>query len=269
MNATITKVSNISPYLDERCVKLWKTLNSMFSITVYYHDTYEVYARDRTAFISVPLESKPCVESFAHELLHLYIRSTKTYLGAAITLFVKASPVLSAIFSEQLLQHISNTIDHVKMFPIYLKMGYDKKLFISDFDNPKLTGADILSIQNNFRKKGLFHKVVYKASAIDFFIGKFFAACACPNDAIDYSSYLNDLKSLDCQLYSILDRFWQEWLKYDIFIEHGPLDFNYNDLCFSFIEDLEKWAEGKRIRKSWKSGRNTLEKPWKSDKKHP
>lgn len=251
MDATMAEVTDISPYLDERCAKLWKTLNSLFSLTVvyHYHKNYEAYGIGKTAIIFVPADSKPCIESFVHELLHLYIHSTQNHLGAAITLSVKASPVLSAIFSEQLLQYISNTLEHVKMFPLYLEMGYDKKLFISDFDKPKLTSADIFYIQNNFRKKGLFHKVVYKTSAIDSFIEKFFAACACPNDAINYSLYLNELKSLDHQLYFILDRFWQEWLNYDIFVDHDSLGFNYNDLCFNFIDELKKWTEGKKIHK--------------------
>lgn len=245
----MAKVPDISPYLDEKSTKLWEMLNSLFSIDVFYYNSYKVYAIGNTVIMFVPSDSKPCAESFAHELLHLYVRSTKTYIDGALSYSFNESSVLSSIFSEQLIQHVANTIEHVKMYPIYLEMGYDKKLFISDFDKPKLTSADIVSIRNNFRKKGLFHKVVYKASAINSYIGKFFAAKACPNPSFNYSSYLRELLDLDSSLYVILDEFWQRWLDYDIFIEHRPLDFNYNDLCFDFHQALKQWAEGKRIRK--------------------
>lgn len=249
MKAATAKVQDLSPYLDERSTKLWETLNSLFSIDVFYHNIYKVYAIGNTVIMFVPSDSKPCVESFAHELLHLHVRSTKTYINGALSHSFNESSVLSSIFSEQLIQHIANTLEHIKMYPIYLEMGYDQKLFISDFDKPKLTSADIVSIRNNFRKKGLFHKVVYKASAIDFYIGKFFAAKACPNPSFNYSAHLRELLELDSSLYVILNEFWQGWLQYDIFSpHHGPLEFNYNDLCFDFHQALKQWTKDKRIR---------------------
>lgn len=121
-------------------------------------------------------------------------------------------------------------------------------MFVADFDEPKLTAEEVVSIRNNFHKKGLFHKVIYRASAIDSYIGKFFAAKACPNSAFDYSLYLNELQEIDTNLYAILDKLWQEWLQYDIFSPHSPLGFNHNDICFDFIQALKQWTEDKRIR---------------------
>ena len=243
------EVVDVSPYLDEKSGRLWDSLKQLFDIKVCYNNdnTYTVYTQNNTAIIYVPSYGNPCVDSFAHELLHIYFRSTKTYIGSAIILSVREIPILSLIISEQLLTHISNVLEHVKMYPIYLDMGYDKKMFISDYEKPKLTSDEVQVIKRDFCQKRIFRRNLYNASAVDFYIGKFFAANACPNPALNYSIYLNDLHNIDSELYSVLDCFWQKWMQYDVFCKRELWDSDYHDLCIDFIDGLKKWAKNKRF----------------------
>lgn len=88
---------------------------------------------------------------------------------------------------------------------------------------------------------------VYSAKAIDAFVGKFFAANACPNDSFDYAGHLVDLQKIDKELFQILDTFLTNWKNFD-YNDKDPIPGNYHIFLFDFIENLEKWAKGKTIK---------------------
>lgn len=128
---TMNSITDISPYLNESSRFLWEQLNSKYKITVRFNDVneYSIYSEGQNATVLVDPTNKPCVASFTHELLHLLIRSTQTYAGSTIALTVQESPMLRLVMTDNLLQHIGNCLDHAKMLPLYLEMGFERHLF--------------------------------------------------------------------------------------------------------------------------------------------
>jgi hypothetical protein len=120
------------------------------------------------------------------------------------------------------------------MLPTYLKLGIEKSDFIKDYDLPKCSDGEIEFIKL-FLKPGS----TFWAGATDVFIGKFFDIKSCPNNTINYTNFLNELKSASPSLFNILDKFWQSWKSYDI--EAIPFP-EYHSLCNTFIDDLHEWA---------------------------
>lgn len=240
-------ITDILPYLNESSSPLWEQLNSKYDITVRFNDVneYSIYSKEQTATILVDPTKKPCVASFAHELLHLLIRSTQTYAGSAMTLTVRESPMLRLVMTDNLLQHIGNCLDHAKMLPLYLEMGFERNLFIKDYTKPKLTVDELRRIQRNFRHTHIFRKNSYNPIIVDFYIGKFFAVKACPNNMINYSVLLSGLKEIDQNLWQILDDFWESWLEYDIFKEREIFEEDYHALIWKFTDDMKNWLRNK------------------------
>ena len=182
------------------------------------------YSKDKKTIIYVPNDNLNSA-SFAHELLHVYLRSKKVFIGSGFALSIKENKVLSRIISEKLIEHVGNCLDHIKMYPVFIKLGYNQTEFIADYFVDKLTNKDIEDIKNHLVEKRIFRKV-YNASAIDFFIGKFFAANACPNDFFDYKMIA--------------------WKNFD-YNDTDPISRSYNLLLFDFIDSLENWTTGKII----------------------
>ena len=132
------------------------------------------------------------------------------------------------------------------MFPEFLRFGYNKNKFISDYSINKLTKEEIAKIKKQFSTGMWFYKV-YSAMAIDAFVGKFFAANACPNDSFDYSKQLVELRKIDTDLFQILDTFLTNWKNFD-YTDTDRIPGSYHILLFDFIENLEKWTRGKTIK---------------------
>lgn len=246
----MNKITDISPYLTESSRPLWEKLNSIYKITVCPNDLNEycIYSEGDNVTIFVDSTQRPCAASFAHELLHLLIRSTQTYIGSTITLIVRESPDLRQIMTDGLLQHIGNCLDHAKMLPLYLEMGFDRTLFIKDYATPKLTVEELKNIQQRFCRKYIFRKTSYNPAIIDCYIGKYFAVKACPNNTIDYSYLLYELKDVNQDLWQILDDFWRRWMEYDIFKQRKVFEENYSTLGYEFTENIKKWLAHKTLK---------------------
>ncbi|MEA5111553.1 hypothetical protein SDC9_21804 [bioreactor metagenome] len=232
--------------IDNRNLKLWNSLRSVHEIEINQvsGEEYSAYSKDNKTIISVPACNLNAA-SFTHELLHIYLRTKDVFIGGVLTLSIKKSEKLSRIFSDALIDHISNSLDHIKMFPEFLKLGYPKSEFISDHSINKLTFEEVRLIRKYFKTTFLF-RTTYKASAIDFFIGKYFAASACTNTTFDYPKQLAELKKIDNWLFEILETFIFEWKNYD----YTNTDFSkgYYTIVFDFIEKLNEWADNKKIK---------------------
>lgn len=233
--------------VDERNNHLWNELNKVYTIDIQFEDRaeYAAYSKNEEATIYIP-NNKIDSASFTHELLHIYLRTKEIYIGSGLKLFIKENQNLSMIFSDRLLEHIGNCLDHMKMLPEFLKLGYERNNFISDYSKNKLTVEELSEIKLYFLSPGLFG-VTYNSTAIDSFIGKFFAAKACPDDSRNYNNELAELKSVDSNLYSILDKFIIAWHNFDI-NDNDPITGDYHSMLFEFVDDLETWTIGKKIK---------------------
>jgi len=230
--------------VESRNAKLWIELKSIHDIEIQLYDCafYSAYSKNSKSIIYVP-KNNISPASFTHELLHILLRTKKIFIGGGLQLNLKEKPTLSKIFTQDLIYHIGNCLDHIKMLPYFLNIGYDRKDFLTDYSINKLSNEDLKHIKNNFHSI-FFFKKYYKASAIDCFVGKYFAAKACPNNALDYSIGLNKLKAIDTKLYLILEKFTNAWNDFDC-NNQDPITSSYHLFLFDFIDEMENWAVGK------------------------
>jgi len=63
-------------------------------------------------------------ESIAHELLHIKLKRYNYVIGNHIYFSCLNNPKLQKIFNKFLCDYIGNCLDHFKMYPEYLEMGY-------------------------------------------------------------------------------------------------------------------------------------------------
>lgn len=233
--------------LDERNIYLWNNLCINFDIDIKKEKRIEYFAdsKDKKTTIYVPI-GKIDAAFFTHELLHIFLRSKNVFIGGGLSLSIKESKVLSKIFSDNLIDHIGNCLDHIKMFPEFIRLGYEADKFIADYSDSKLTEVEIFKIKKGFITKGLFEKR-YNSQIIDLYIGKYFAVIACPNKSIDYSKQFSDLKIIDSELFQILETFTTAWKTFD-YNDIDPLTGGYHLFLFEFIDKLENWTDGKTIK---------------------
>jgi len=233
--------------IDNRNLELWNSLRTIHEIEIRKEkrQDYLAFSKKGKTIISVPFDNiNP--SSFTHELLHIYLRTKKIFIGGALTLSIKNSEKLSIIFSDNLIDDIGNCLDHIKMFPKFIELGYDESDFLSDYTVNKLTKDEISKITSRFATKIVFKKV-YNAAAVDFFIGKYFAANSCPNKAYNYKGMLLELEKIDSDLYQVLENFLNDWRNFD-YDNVGQINVGYHSLLFDFIDNLEKWTDGKTIK---------------------
>ena len=159
--------------------------------------------------------------SFTHELLHIYLSTKKVFISGLNT-FNKGNPNLSRIFSDNLLEHTGNCIEHIKMLPIFLSLGFEENIFYQITPQNKFTAQELEAIKNHFSEYGLYH-----SSIIDLFIGQYFATKSCPDNSKDYTNQLKELQSINIELYLILDKFLIAWNNFDY-----NNDGDYQLMCF-------------------------------------
>ena len=114
-------------FIDERNVELWNQLNEDYNIEVEpsFNNEYSCFTQNDKAVIYVDFQNIS-KDSFTHELLHIYLKHKEFYLGSSLKLTLQQSNILRKYLSENLLEHIGNCLDHLKMFKIYNDLGFDK-----------------------------------------------------------------------------------------------------------------------------------------------
>lgn len=180
--------------IDNRNLELWNSLRMVHDIEIRKEKRpdYLAFSKNGKTIIFVPFDNVDPA-SFTHELLHIYLRTKKVFIGGGLTVSIKESEKLSRIFSDNLIDHIGNCLDHIKMLPEFLTLGFSENDFLSDYSVNKLTDEEIFKIKKHYTTTILFKKV-YDAAAVDFFIGKYFAASSFPNKSYDYQSQLKELE---------------------------------------------------------------------------
>ena len=232
--------------IDAQNADLWNLLltDQEIDIDRGYHTEYRVYTKGKRATIYVPVNDINS-SSFTHELLHIFLRTKGVFIGANLTHSLKSNQLLNAIFSDELINHMTNCIDHIKMLPLFLDMGYNPNDFIMDSSINKLSHAKLAAIKKGLKRRHWFN-TVYQRAFIDLYIGSFFAAVACPDKAFNYSDGLKVLKSIDPLLYKVLDDFVNDWIAFD-YQSDDILKNSYILIAFNFVQNLEQWAAGKTL----------------------
>ena len=229
--------------LDSRNSSLFEELKKNYEIEVElvnHTNDYGCYSINNTSTIYVP-KSNICTDSFTHELLHVYLRSKEIFIGARLKRLIQPSRTLSIIYLEPLLEHIGNCLDHIKMLPIYIDLGFDKRKFLVDYESNKCTIQEVDQIKR-YWKQG----IIYNAQVIEFYLEKYFAAKACPNENIDYENSLKGLNQIDEKLFSINEELIQRWIEMKI-DSQDILEDDYKKIVGDYLDKMEDWAKSKII----------------------
>jgi len=120
--------------IDNRNLELWNSLLTIQDIEIRREKRpdYLAFSKSGKTIIYVPIDYLDTA-SFTHELLHIYLRTKEVFIGGRLTLSIKESEKLSKIFSDNLIDHFGNCLDHIKMLPEFLNLGYNERDFLSDF----------------------------------------------------------------------------------------------------------------------------------------
>ncbi len=229
--------------IDNRNEKLWNDLNKTHSVDIIMLDypSYAIDSVDDKATIVIP-ENDIDIDSFTHELLHLLIRRKEQYFGSSLEMFVRGNEILTQIFTDELIEHFANCIDHIKMLPIYLELGFEKKKFISDYDVNKCTKSEIQQIKNNYKIRGK-----HNGEAIEFYIAKYISIKSDPKQHINYPKSLAELKTIDSKLFGILEKCIAEWKEMSLESKNFG-DANYRTISFDLYQSLSDWTENKTFK---------------------
>jgi hypothetical protein len=178
-------------------------------------------------------------DMFTHELLHSYIDYHEAYIAGNFKNTMWQSNILKQLFDLPLAEHITNSIAHTLMLPLYLEMGFDRSMFLLDYHEFKTEPGFLGQIAKYYKQANLFN-----LSAIRNFIGKYFAFKCDPNPAFSYDTELQQLKKIDSQLYQILENYFLRWAGYDF--TNDPFS-EYRDINLDFYAGLKPWMNGKRF----------------------
>lgn len=236
------KHETMKQLIDHRNQNLWNDLNKQFNISIEnsFEDNYCCYAHNENIVLYVT-PNNLCKDSFTHELLHVYLRSKDCYVGASLTNFIMGDYILSSILSDELIDHIGNSMDHVKILPLYLEMGFDRTQFIADYNLYKVTNEEIQQFERLYRSEGKIN-----LSLVDPYIGRIVSIIADPNDTFDYTEYLTRLKLIDSELYEIIQRMFNHWK--DIKLDDRKIwDDDYRTVTYNFYEDIKNWMSNNNI----------------------
>lgn len=226
--------------IDPRNEDVFEKVQSKFIINFEpsYNGEHSVYTIGNSITFYIPI-GVYSADAFTHELLHAYIDYHEAYIGGNFKNTMWQSNILKQLFDLPLAEHITNSIAHTLMLPIYLERGFERSMFLLDYHEFKMDPGFIGQITRNY-KQGALHNL----SAIRNFIGKFFAFKCDPNLTFNYDTELHQLRKIDTQLYQILQNYFQRWANYDFTAD--PLS-EYREINSDFYASLKSWMSGKKF----------------------
>ncbi len=222
--------------IDLRNEKLWNALNENYNISFAesHNGEYGCYCKEKDVIFYVDNKNY-CKDSFTHEMLHVFLKLKNNYIAASLEMTVRQSKILSSAISFQLLEHMGNCLDHIKMLPLYLDLGFNRTKFISDY-NVNKCNIDELNTLRKLYRTGKF----INSKAFDFYIGKLISILADPNPNLDYSSQIKALKKIDSLLFQIVDETVKHWKQIKI-DEREIFDDDHRSVITEFYEKMKKW----------------------------
>ena len=229
------------PIIDSASQKLLSELiTAGYNISFKHrNDDYcEVFTRNKEAIIYYN-RNNVTTESIAHELLHVWLKKFNYHTGNHLYLITRNDNKLNLIISKLLCDHITNCCDHFKMYPQFIRMGYDPSKFIKD----SLFEQASLKFINSIKLKMFW---TYQSNAINWYIGSLISILA-HHIEHNYNEHHSKLLRKDPDLYYIITKFWKSWKLFDI--ENIDVIYNYDlDLTNTLASELNEWCKNKIIR---------------------
>ena len=226
---------DINAYLDYRNKALWEELNSSdytIRLAESTEPNYGCYCQDKNAIIYVLPTNISCA-SFAHELLHVKFRKDGVLAGGCLKRMILENTVLNDVLTKDTIDVIANCMEHVKMLPQFLAMGYANYEFLADYESSKCSLDDLCIICNCYTANRLL--------AMDRFIGTYCAMRADNNPAHKYGIMFFLMRLSDKSLFIIVEKFWDDWLQYDTNRQRERGKPDYGQLVGNFVHSLSKY----------------------------
>jgi len=232
-------IEHLTTLIDDKNIDLWNELNGIYEIELIAspEPNYLSKVSGETATISI-YEEDLSSAAFTHELLHIYLKSKNVKIVEDFYIALENSEKINTLFSDGLKEHVTACLEHQLMLSLYLKMGYKNRLFVSDYNEPKMNKKMLDVLLERFKNKG-----VYDREAVDFYIGTFFAMRSCNNTSFNYHKYYIAFQKLDKKLYVLLSEFWLDWKTYDF----EDVEDEYGKILNYFFEDFNSWISEKTI----------------------
>ena len=106
--------------LDHRNQNLWNEISKDYNIS--FEDSlskeYGCFAQNKNVIFYIDKDNLS-KSSFTHEMLHVYLRCKDCFISGGLNNTIRQNSILSSMFSQELLEHMGNCLDHIKMLPIY------------------------------------------------------------------------------------------------------------------------------------------------------
>ncbi|NQX97590.1 MAG: hypothetical protein HRT73_06880, partial [Flavobacteriales bacterium] len=141
----------IKKNMDESTITLLTELSKEFEISFNPWDKNynEVFTQNKKAVINYNIKSIN-TETLAHELLHIWLKKFNYLSSNHIYLSFVNEGKLSKIFTKYLCDFIGNYMDHYKMYPKYINMGYKPEKFTQEGLQPKCSLLKVKALKLNF-----------------------------------------------------------------------------------------------------------------------
>lgn len=220
-------------FINDRNRSLWQSINQNFRIIVETHSNQHFYHyfKDGEVFLFLP-EEGGTPELFTHELLHLDLIAKGVFITNYLKERLRNEPLLHWTFNENLFEQIGNCLEHWKMLPQYLELGFERDLFSDSYYMPCCTKMSMQMISSGMKKD------VPARASVDLFIHKFFAMKSCLNPGFNYEAQLAELRTVNEELYCILEQFWKNWLAFDV---RGDRTSSFKLFTYDFMHRLGIW----------------------------
>ena len=218
-------------FIRDRNIKLWEKLLEKYNIEIKPNilKEYMLCSKGDNATIFYDT-SNICEDSFTHELLHLNLKYHEFYLGSAIKLNILSDTFFIELFPTDLLDHLGNVLDHVKMFEQYKSLGYDEERFIQDFNTKKINDNNLnILIENYWINNKINSKVVH------YYIGILSAMLGDTNEKHNYNNEYIKLQDLDSDLYDAIANLFVETINHDY--QKADYMYNYQDIAMNLMID--------------------------------
>ncbi len=228
--------------LNDRNEFLWHEIKKNYNIKFEKSSNkeYAVFQQSKNVTFYVD-ESNLCPDSFTHEMLHLYLSLNGIHINGALRLRLLGDDFFSFILSPNLIEHIGNCLEHVKMLPIYLEMGFDRTKFILDYDVYKCDNDELRNFELYYSSNNIINTTV-----VDPYIGRLVSILADPNMTFDYSEQLMRMQKIDSKLFQVITSLFKNWN--DLIIKDRTLlDNDYTDVVNLFIDELNEWKRTNRF----------------------
>jgi len=221
--------SEIPNYINYQNQNIWNEIKNEYVFNMIY-DPFETSWMSKTenGIATIVTNSKEInYSSFTHELLHIYLDFKGLSEMPELVYNIAGENSFGILLEQDLIPFIFNICSHKKMFPFYEEMGFSEYDFVQERINFSIN--DLRFIKSSFENNES------KLIAVNQFIGQTISLFGnvVSEDKDKCSTYLQDLKNIQPELFNIIEKFNTNW--------NNSIDLKLTPIFLNFENDLENW----------------------------